>query len=140
MPELAANRGVRSGLRAAVCRIPASQSAVIRWIAFDAQTEAALNNQFPADSVETQSADPLTTALSQPNSSLLVLPSSTQGHVILARIRLVQKMIETKPEKPHREFAFEPSGFLGLSDSPIFEDESPATPPKKKWWQRKKTA
>jgi len=134
LARLLASRAIRSGLQAAHFHLSASEPAVIRWIAFDSQTEAAINQQFRPDSVEIQAGDPLCAALSQPHSTVLVLPSTTEGNVVVARIR----MIERKSEKLPHELSFEPSGFLGLSDSPIFEDESPA--PQKKWWQWKKTA
>lgn len=109
---------------------------MIRWIAFDSQTETAINQKFRPESLQLQAEDPLSVALSQPDSTVLVLPSSTEGKVVVARLR----MKPTNSQKPPRELAFEPSGFLGLSDSPIFEDDSPAPPPKKKWWQLKKSA
>jgi hypothetical protein len=109
---------------------------VIRWIAFDNQAAAALDSRWAPVSAEVQSGDPLAVALSLSTPSVVVLPSSTAGKVVLA-------YVQTRPRKvapPAAHLTFEPSGFLGLSDNPVFVDETPPPLPKRQWWQRKKAA
>jgi len=109
---------------------------VIRWIAFDGQTASAIDGRVGAGSTEIQSGDPLCMALGLARPSMVVLRSSTPGKAVLVRLRPILR----KTAAPKATPAFEPSGFLGLSDAVVFLDDSPPAPPKKHWWQRKKAA
>jgi hypothetical protein len=109
---------------------------VIRWIAFDSETAAAIDSLVGQGSTEVQAGDPLETALNLSNSSIVVLPSSTPGKVVLACFRATP----AKETAKAAALAFEPSGFLGLSDTPVLSDETPPATPKKRWWQRKQAA
>jgi len=109
---------------------------MIRWIAVDDLTASAIDGRIAGGPAEVQSGDPLSMALSLASSSVVVLRTSTPGKAVLARFRPVPR----KTAAPKATLAFEPSGFLGLSDVPVFLDDSPPAPPKKHWWQRKKAA
>ncbi len=107
-----------------------------RWIAFDDETAEAVVGRFKRGAAEIHSGNALDAALSQSTASLVVLPSSVPGKVLMARI-------EPKSEKPFVSASpetvdYEPSGFLGLGDQPIFARPAPVPPVvKKKWWQRR---
>jgi hypothetical protein len=108
-----------------------------RWIAFDDETAEAVVGRFKRGAAEIHGGDPLNAALSQSTASVVVLPSSVPGKVLMARV-------EPKTEKavvPAAEPEFigqETTGFLGLSDQPVFSRPAPAeAASKKKWWQRR---
>ena len=80
-------------------------------------------------------------ALAAGRPSILLLPSSTPGRVFMARIqpRAVPDTTEfSSANSGLAEPVYEPSGFLGLSDEPVFarRPPQPAPPEHKKWWQR----
>lgn len=111
--------------------------AVTRWIAFDSDTADAIRKLFGDDSGEIRSGDPLTAALELSKPSVVVLPSSIPGKALLAHFRL--KTSSVQASRP--SIAYEPTGFLGLTDTPVFEEEVGQPPaPKKHWWERKKTS
>jgi len=98
-----------------------------RWIAFDEESTAAT-----ADRTQTavlfQRGNALVAALSSRNSALILLPGGTPDEALLLAVH--RTPASTTGISPVR---FEPAGFLGLHDEPVYADE-PA--PKKKWWQR----
>jgi hypothetical protein len=111
-----------------------------RWIAFDGQTAEAILSHSPGSVVaEIYSGEPLSFALDLATPSVLLRPSRTPGRVLVARITPkaqtpVHEPLSTTP------MAFEASGILGLTDTPVLLDEViQASPPRNKWWQRKKT-
>lgn len=106
-----------------------------RWIAFDDETAEAVVGRFKRGAAEIHPGDPLDSALRQNKASLLIMPSSVPGKVLVARIKPKTEhgVVPAKPETVE----FEPSGFLGLSDQPVFARPVPdPAPAKKKWWQR----
>jgi hypothetical protein len=115
---------------------PHQNLTVISWIAFEDETATAIDHRIGPGTAEVQSGDPLSIALTLMTQSIVVLPSSTPGKVALALFRRTPQ----KTTAPSVPLAFEPSGFLGLSDVPVFLDDSPPPPPKQRWWQRKKAA
>jgi hypothetical protein len=108
---------------------------VLNWIGFDEETATGIDQRIGCGPVQVEGGDALSFALSLTTASIVVLPSSTPGKLVLATIR------KTPPKATPADAAvsFEPSGFLGLSDAPVFLDDSPP-PAKRKWWQRKKPA
>lgn len=108
-----------------------------RWIAFNHETAEAMVDRFQRGGVEIQDGDALSAALALKGNSLVVLPSKVAGMVLLAHMRPA----ELGENAEEGTYEVEASGFLGLSDTPVFARRSPVVElPKKKWWQRKKTA
>jgi len=107
---------------------------VSRWIAFDQDTADAIRKLFREDSGEIRSGDPLTAALELSKASVVVLPSSTPGKALLAYLR--PKTPKVQASRP--SIAYEPAGFLGLSDTPVFEEQVQPPAPKNHWWLWKK--
>lgn len=107
-----------------------------RWIAFDDETAEAVVGRFKRGAAEIHGGDPLNAALSQATASVVVLPSSVPGKVLMARIepKTEKAVIASQAEAVGQETV----GFLGLSDQPVFARPAPSVvSAKKKWWQRK---
>jgi hypothetical protein len=106
---------------------------MVRWISFDDETAEAVVSRFKRGAAEIHRGDPLSTAIALDRPSLVLWPSTAPGRVLLARL---------KPGTPsgakddsHAQYAA--TGFLGLSDEPVFDNPQAAAPvPKKKWWRR----
>jgi|GEM_PF-600713 len=108
--------------------------AMVRWIAFDDDTAEAVVTRFKRGAAEIQHGDPVSLALGAQQPSLLILPSDAPGRVVLAHFQ--PKAIAE--EAPIR---YQASGFLGLSDEPVYTQPSqPELETKKKWWQRRRSA
>src|SRR5690348_9182911 len=108
--------------------------AMTQWIVFDQDTAEALVGRFGRGGVEIQDGDALSAALNLQKNSVVVLPSKTPGKVLVAGIRFTNAMAGDDEQAP----VYEASGFLGLSDMPVFARRPPSAElPKKKWWQRK---
>jgi hypothetical protein len=116
---------------------------MVRWITFDDQTAAAVVSNVASGTAEIRDGDAFLTAISEGDCTL-VLPSDTAGQVFFLQIRVNANVTERKPPASVQveavetkavggDVSYEAIGFLGLSDSPVFEDE-PQRP--KKWWQR----
>jgi hypothetical protein len=110
---------------------------MIRWIAFDDETADAIISRFRRGAAELHDGNPLDEALAAGRPSILLLPSNTPGRVLMARIQ-PRSIAENSSSVDVAEPLYEPSGFLGLSDEPVFarRPPQPAAPQKKKWWQR----
>jgi len=74
-------------------------------------------------------ADPLGSAFAQP-SAVLVLPGNDEN-VLIATIRTGRARDAQEIAGGRRLAAYEATGFLGLEDSVVYEDEQP-----KPWWKR----
>lgn len=98
-----------------------------RWIAFDEESTATVAARTQA-AVSFQRGDALDTALSAESPSVVILPDDS-GDVLLLEVRRNSSEISTRIEP----VAFEATGFLGLTDEPVFSEEPQ---PRKKWWQR----
>jgi hypothetical protein len=116
---------------------------MVRWIAFDDETAEAIVSRFKRGAAEIHEGNPLDEAL-RLGKATLILPSDTPGKVLFARLEVrndVKKNVknDVRSEVPSGQLVgYEPTGFLGLADEPVFtRPPQPATPPKKKWWQRK---
>ena len=110
---------------------------MVRWITFDDQTAAALASTVASGTAEIRDGDALETALEMGDCTLL-LPAPPPGQVLFLQMRTVVRIVAPPPDthvatEPEPSTQFEATGFLGLSDSPVYEDEAPAP---KKWWQK----
>jgi len=125
---------------------------VSRWIAFDDDTASALAAADPSHtaSVARQPGDPLQKALGA-GEGVVILPSLEKGQALVLDIRRSAAL--TRPEasappsasaaasvdasRPAQPVGYRAGGFLGLSDEPVFEDETPpqGKEKKKRWWQ-----
>jgi len=107
---------------------------MIRWIAFDDETAEAIVSRFKRGAAEIQQGDPVDTVLRYDRPSILILPSETPGKVLFAR---VDSRINADGQLTSDEpVGYEATGFLGLSDEPVFTRRPPQPAIKKKWWQR----
>jgi hypothetical protein len=115
---------------------------MVLWVTFDDQTAAALASTVASGTAEIRDGDALETALEMGDCTLL-LPASTPGQVLFLQMRTVVRIVAPTPSasplntpvttEPEPSTQFEATGFLGLSDSPVYEDEAPAP---KRWWQK----
>lgn len=75
-----------------------------------------------------KTAEPARSALAQ-SSAVLVLPARDDDHALVATIRTADAR---RAEHTGRKVAaYEATGFLGLDDTVVYEDEQP-----KPWWKR----
>jgi hypothetical protein len=95
-----------------------------RFIAFDSGMANHLRNLHDSVIVKTGSA--LEAALADPSDSIVVLPGETPETVILVRVHRNKAL-------PHERF--EATGFLGLTDEPVYDDD-PQPDMKKSWWKK----
>lgn len=115
---------------------------MVRWIAFDDETAEALVCRFKRGAAEIRQGHPVDAALHHGKPSLLFLPSITPGKVLLARFepkRFTPNSENASNELPASEsVAYEPTGFFGLIDQPLFgkAPQFVKQEAKKKWWQR----
>jgi hypothetical protein len=113
---------------------------MIRWIAFDDETAEALVSRFRRGAAEIHQGEPVDAALAHGKPSLLVLPSSTPGRVLLARFDPKTPQAENVSTSAASEpIAHEATGFLGLTNQPVFRKRPQPVEQetKKKWWQRR---
>lgn len=75
-------------------------------------------------------ADPARSALAQP-SAVLVLPARDSDHALVATIRTADARRAEQTGGGRKVAAYEATGFLGLDDAVVYEDEQP-----KPWWKR----
>jgi hypothetical protein len=120
---------------------------MVRWIAFDDETAEAVIGRFKRGAAEIREGEqPLGAALRYGRPSVLILPAKATGRVLLVSIEpktnasSTTKAHSTTTSKTHAPapVRYQATGFLGLTDEPVFEEEEPETPPKKKsWWPRR---
>lgn len=101
---------------------------MIRWIAFDDETAEAVMSRYRRGAAEIQSGQPLDAALDLGQPSLLVLPSSTPGRVLL---------IHYTPKSAARNARTAMRSSAPFAE-PTFTRRQPPQPavPTKRWWQR----
>jgi hypothetical protein len=107
---------------------------MIRWIAFDDETAEAIVSRFKRGAAEIQQGDPLNTVLRYGRPSILIFPSETPGKVLFARVE--SQLNADGLLSSEEPVDYEATGFLGLSDEPVFTRRPPQPAIKKKWWQR----
>ena len=107
-----------------------------RWIAFDQQTSSLLRSSLAqGTTVETFGRGPVDYALAKPNAVVTLLPSAGDSNVGIAifrwpRERFAKAVAAALPKKSGKTRV---TGFLGLSDEVLMEDEPQE---KKSWWRR----
>jgi len=104
---------------------------MVRWIAFDDESAETVVSRFERGAAEIQSGDPVDAALALDTPSLVLLPSKSEGKVLVAHFAPKNEGA-SESEAP----TYEASGFLGLRDEPVFIHDDPP-PPKKRWWRRR---
>jgi hypothetical protein len=111
---------------------------MIRWIAFDDETAEAVVSKFKRGGAEICRSEPLDAVLDFGKPSLMLLPSTKPGRVLLAQFQPKPQIAATESREP---IAFETSGFLGLTDQPVYFNnpahEQDQDKKKKRWWQRR---
>ena len=137
---------------------------MVRWVAFDDESAEAVVSRFKRGAAEIQPGDAVGSALELGRPSLVLLPGRHSGQVLMARFHpavveevvaledlqplpsMVQESIpaktsesasfseEVKAADDLQPVAYETSGFLGLSDQPIYYSPEPRA--KRKWWQK----
>jgi hypothetical protein len=75
-------------------------------------------------------ADPTRSALAQP-SAVLVMPARDDDHALIATIRSADARRAAEIAGSRKVAAYEATGFLGLDDTPVYEEEQP-----RPWWKR----
>jgi len=106
-----------------------------QWTAFDEETSSALRSKLPEESVvEHTSTSALDYALNRQQSVVAVLPCRGFGQAGLAVFRWNSVPVIPSPPPPAPAFQgrTRTSGFLGLTDEPVFEDDDE----KKSWWKK----
>ena len=112
---------------------------MIRWIAFDDETAEAVVSRFKRGGAEIHRGEPLDAVLDFGKPSLMLLPSTKSGRVLLAQFQPNPRTATTESPEP---IAFETMGFLGLTDQPVYsntapDEENQEKNKKKRWWQRR---
>jgi hypothetical protein len=108
---------------------------MVRWIAFDDDTAEAVVSRFRRGAAEIHPGQPLDAALDLARPSVLLLPSTMPGRVLLARLE--PKTLEPTLE---RKKTGESVGFLEQIGEPVFTKRPQPVRQnsnKKKWWQRR---
>ncbi|HEY6971554.1 MAG TPA: hypothetical protein VJA94_20255 [Candidatus Angelobacter sp.] len=125
-----------------------------QWATFDEETCSALRAKLPAETiVELPSASAMEHVLQRHDTAVAVLPVHGLGQAGLAVFRwnrVPAPVTAAEPVHPHDFSAPEPAplaevrrssreiratGFLGLSDESLYEDEEESQE-KKSWWKR----
>jgi len=112
---------------------------MIRWIAFDDETAEAVVSKFKRGGAEIHRGEPLDAVLDFAKPSLMLLPSTKPGRVLLAQFQPKPRRALNELREP---IAFETMGFLGLTDQPVYssspvDEENLDKNKKKRWWQRR---
>ncbi len=105
-----------------------------RWVAFDDKTAAAVAAAAHVEPVLSPATDYLDEVLSVEGECVLVMPAVVAGKALVAQFRHPEPAPTPTPrEEPGVHY--EATGFLGLMDTPVYEDEPRRE--KRKWWRRK---
>lgn len=103
-----------------------------RYIAFDKSTAQAICRNLHLLTICDSEGDPLQSALhSKSPLSLLAMPADTPNRVLIATFRRPQSA--AAPANSPDPIGFEASGFLGLSDGPVYQEEPEGG---KNWWRK----
>ena len=102
-----------------------------RYIAFDKATAQAISRNLHLLTICDSEGDPLQTALqSKSPTCLLAMPAESADKVLIATFR---RSPSAEPATSPDPIGFEASGFLGLSDEPVYQAEPQAG---KNWWRK----
>jgi hypothetical protein len=129
-----------------------------RWIAFDQETTSLLrSNLAQGTRIDTLRRGPVDYALAKPGAVVTVLPAQGDSGPGIAVFRRARPVAAQRPPVEERPPVSQPpavvqqlpraamppgknlaatraSGFLGLTDEPVFEEE--AVEEKRGWWRR----
>jgi hypothetical protein len=117
-----------------------------RWIAFDQDTTSILRSTLAQGTrIDTLLRGPVDYALARPSAVIAVLPAAGANGLGIATFRRVRAAVAQRaaaeqlrrivPAQPAAQRAStRATGFLGLSDEPVFDDE--VVPEKKGWWRK----
>lgn len=102
-----------------------------RWIVFDQVTASDLRSRLPQEAVfEAPGRAALEYALANPKTVVTVLPLALNNASAIAVFRPGRPPMTEQAKSS----AVRATGFLGLNDESLFEEEE--VPWKKKWWSR----
>src|SRR5207245_11669657 len=106
---------------------------MVRWIAFDDETAEAVIGRFKRGAAEIREGEqPLEAALRYGRASLLIMPATTTGRVLLVSVEpkshdttgtiMPQATSKTQPQAPLR---YQADGILGFTGEPVLESQLP---------------
>jgi hypothetical protein len=98
---------------------------MVRWIAFDDDTAEAVVSRLRRGAAEIQSNSPVDAALQAAGPSVIVLPSSTPGKLLIARFS--HRKVEAATSYPAPPSAHTPKSAV---------PKKPAVSIKKPWWRK----
>ena len=102
---------------------------MVRWIAFDDETAEAVVSRLRRGAAEIQHSIPIDAALHAAGRSVIVLPSSIPGKLLIARFtRISPTNLDLVEAAPIRKMP-------PVSSSPILP-KKPTASEKKAWWRR----
>jgi hypothetical protein len=99
---------------------------MVRWIAFDDETAEAVVSRFRRGAAEIEHGDLLGIALGSEQPTVMILPTSTPGRVLLAKVVPAVQTV-----------TYEPTGFLGLSDEPVLRTQPRTLPAQNESWVKR---
>jgi len=103
-----------------------------RWIVFDQATATTLRSRLPQAAVfEAPGRAALEYALDTPKSLVTLLTRQPGEQPIIAVFRPQR----SQPVVPAKPLPVRATGFLGLNDAPVLDEEE-EVPGKRRWWQR----
>jgi hypothetical protein len=112
-----------------------------RWIAFDEESTAVAAAR-TGKAISFQRGDALESALASSRPAIVILPGASADDVLVVEVRRNTAAATSRSAQPEEHSqpvasaepaGYEPAGFLGLADRPVFDRE---IAPKKKWWKR----
>lgn len=97
----------------------------MKWTAFDQETAAALAQHVEDVELARTGADELESALdaAAAGPAAMVAPATDGEHTLFATFRTRAADVGEETHAPVEPSAYEPGGFLGLADEPVFEDD-----------------
>jgi hypothetical protein len=102
-----------------------------RWIAYDPAVKHALAHHMGI-TAESQPAagapDVVTAVMSAGGAAMALLPAAHGSVQVVTRRPLTREPAHAAPPR-----GYEATGFLGLHDEPVFDDEPP---PPRSWWEK----
>ncbi len=112
---------------------------MVRWVAFDDDTAEAVVSKFRRGAAEIREGEtPLDAALGVDRPSVMILPSSTPGKVLLASVEPKTAAARASAQRPSvvnaspvLPFGRQPSRAMARPD------RSAKNRPSKKWWNRR---
>jgi len=99
---------------------------MVRWIAFDDDTAEAVVSRLRRGAAEIQNNSPVDAALHTESPSVIVLPSSTPGRLLIARF--TPRSVASTPTIPR-------ASVPGTPLSPSSVQRKPSASVKKPWWR-----